>query len=227
MSAPTEALKAIREFVLSVKFDPTGADFSGPSARQTYRRFHALLLWELAVDRDDVQSDIRLYFREFLSDCATAYYLNFVGFYKAARLCSRGSIENLLRVLVASAGENVLEINTIPDLVNRCRQIWAHTPERLEVVNTIYSIYSELCNTVHSVSIDYMSLRIPFDKVSEQNSTHYAENIGIIDRLFKSAGEALFFNFSSLLHTLHFRNADYIRDSVSAEVKRSVQEEQG
>lgn len=224
MSSPSTALAEIKSFISSLRLDPSGVDFSSDVARRVYRRFHALLLWELVIDQDSQDPTVRLYCREMLSDLATSYFLNFIGAYKASRLTARGGIENTLRVLTAVRGVNILELNSVPALVSGCKDAWASNVLKVQLIGSMYSLYGELCNTVHSSAIDYMSLRVPFERIVEQDTAQYDDNARLLDSLFHLVGEALFLTFHDLLNLMEFKNADYIRDSVSAEIKRNCLE---
>jgi hypothetical protein len=225
LSSPKHELTNIKAFIESLSIDPSAADFSTGDARRIYRRFHALLIWGLVIDAEGEVSTVRLYFKEALSDLSTAYFLSFIGAYKAARLSTRGAIENIVRVLVADSGEDVLALNTIPGLITAAQSSWTKdSTYRAGIINNLYIIYGDLCNTVHAVSIDYMSLRIPFERVLEQDKGSFAGNADMLDDLFRLSGEALYLTFHQKLDRVGFRNADLVRDSVSASIKRAANE---
>lgn len=224
MSDTSAALDEIKSFVSNTRVEPSGADFDSVEARRIYRLFHALLIWEIVIDRDTTHPVVRLYFREALSDLATSYLLNFLGLYKSARLSYRGAIENIVRVFAASASVDVLSINSIPTLINRCQDAWASTPAKVQRLNSLYVIYGELCNTVHSTSVDYMSLKVPFQTLLTQDSEEFRLNMTIFDKLLKEMGEALYLTFHAILASIEFKNADYISDSLTADAKKAVLE---
>ena len=222
MVAPSQALLDIQEFLSTLKVDVTSPDFSTQDARRVYRRFHAFLLWEIPLDRDDVDASIRLYNRECLADIASSYMLNFMGAYKSARLGLRGSIENSIRVFTASSGVDVLTINSVYELIESCKAHWATSPQKVQALSNMYGLYGELCKTVHSTSVGYMSLRVPFETMLKFDKGEFDGNCRLIDKTLKAVGEGYFLEFHGLLNRLDFKSADYVRDSVEAEVKRSV-----
>lgn len=222
MTTPAKALAEIKIFLADFRLEVSDVDLSSEQARCLYRRFHALLLWDVVVDRDEFSPTIRLYTREHLADLATGYFLTLASCYKASRLCLRGSIENAIRVLTASAGYDILKINTVWELVEACKEKWAVDSLRLSILSNIYSIYTDLCNTVHSTSIDYMSLRVPFEKLFDYEKAAFLENANIFDSTMRLLGEAFFLEFHDHLNLIDFKNADYIRDSVEKQIKKAV-----
>lgn len=220
--APGKALLEIKEFLAGFTIDVNSPDFSSQNARQLYRRFHAVLLWEIPVDHDEIDATIRLYSRECLADLASSYMLTLMGGYKAARLGLRGAIENAIRVFTAASGQDVLVINSVYDLVESCKSHWATTPLKVQTLTNLYSLYGDLCKTVHSSSVDYMSLRVPFETIMQFDKNEFARNASLIDSTLKSIGEGYFIQFHQLLHKIDFKNADYIRDSIEADIKSQV-----
>ena len=222
MTKPQVGLGEIKAFIGSFTVPTDHSDFHSQKARGLYRRFHALLLWEIPLDSDRQAPAVRLYLRESLSDTASAYMLNFMGGYKAARLCLRGAIENSIRAITAAAGVDILTITSVYALVDHCRRDWATTPKRLETLNNLYGIYTELCNTVHSTSVGYMALRVPFEKIFEYEEAIERSNASVMNNTMKLIGDAFYLTFHASLEGLDYRNADYIRDTVEAVVKREA-----
>ena len=133
MTSPSAALKEIKRYVEDRKLNVDGFDITSANSKELYRRFHALLLWQIPLDVNGRSETERLYFRECLSDFATAYYLNISGLYKASKIVTRSGIENLFRVLLAEKS-NLDDLNTVPKLVTECKIIWGREPIKLQII---------------------------------------------------------------------------------------------
>jgi hypothetical protein len=215
---PAAALKDIKEFIKKTSLDSSTIEPSDKRARSLYRRFHALLIWDYLVDRDDFDAITRLYTRECVSDISTAYFLTSIGVYKAARLSLRSGIENAFRVTIADAGCEIGSIATVPDLVNSAKKV-AKTDPQKNRIDILYEIYGRLCLTVHSAEVRYMSLKVPFEKILETSVDSAKENYFELDNTLKRINEALFIALGHHLHLIDFKNADLLRDAVEAVVK--------
>lgn len=221
MTSSSTALKQIKKYVEGRKLKVDGFDIKSANSKELYRRFHALLIWQLPLDVDGRPETERLYFRECLSDFATAYYLNINGLYKASKIVARSGIENLFRVLIAEKS-NLDDLNTVPKLVTECKAIWGKDPIKLRIITSLYGLYGDLCKVVHSVAVEHMSLRVPFERIQEQSKPSYLEISKVLNNIFEIAGSALYLEYHALLNGVGFRNADLIRDSIKSEIKRIV-----
>lgn len=215
---PTQALKEIREFIGNLKLDGSYIDPNSKSLRTLYRRFHALLIWDLLVDRDEFDNQTRLYMRECVSDISAAYFLTATGVYKPARLSLRSGIENAFRVLISERGHQVSDFQSVPELVTAAKTC-AKTENQRTRAGNLYSQYGHLCLTVHSVDKKYMSLEIPFDKIINHDRFEFDNNIRELDTAIKIINQCLFVSLANHLHILDYRNADLIRDAIEAVIK--------
>ncbi len=69
-----------------------------------------------------------------------------------------------------------------------------------------------------------MSLKVPFEQILSHNEAEFSTNCAGLDGTLRLIGEILFMEFFSKLGRIDFKNADYIRDSVEADIKKQVLE---
>lgn len=215
---PAEALADIRSFIGDLKLDGTSIDPDDKTARTLYRRFHSLLIWHHLGTRPEFTEQTRTYLHECVADASAAYFLTGIGLYKASRASLRSSIENVFRVIVSEAGDKLSDYDTVPSLVERAKKISKSTNQNVRIGN-LYAIYGKLCLTVHSVSPEYMSLKVPFEALVQISAKESAANFSMLDSSFKLMNDALFIELAHYLHLIDFRNADLLRDAIEAVVK--------
>lgn len=215
---PGEALADIKDFIDDLRLTSEAAKPNDEFSRALYRKFHAVLTWDLLLDRPNFSDQLRLYAREAVADVSTCYFLTLVGIYKPARLSLRSGIENALRVKIAGSGCDVATITTVPDLVSTAKAC-AQTEAQSVRLGSLYAIYGELCRTVHSAAIDYMALRVPFERISQFDATEAQSNLNLLADVLKHLNEVFYIDFHQHLKLIEYRNADLIRDAIEAKVK--------
>lgn len=215
---PAEALTDIRAFVEKLQLDGASIDPSSKAARTLYRRFHGLLIWHHLGSRDEIDEQTRTYLQECVADASAAYFLTVIGLYKAGRASLRSSIENVYRVVVAESGEDLASLDSVPALLDRSK-IVSKTSNQNARIGNLYTIYGELCLTVHSASPEYMSLKVPFEALVKRSQADADGNFAILESTFKLMNDLLYIELAHHLHLIDYRNADRLRDAIEAVVK--------
>lgn len=215
---PAEALADIRAFIEKLQLDGASIDPDSKAARTLYRRFHGLLIWHHLGGRAEFDEQTRTYLHECVADASAAYFLTVVGLYKAARASLRSSIENVYRVVVAEAGEDLAEFDSVPSLLEKAKEV-SKTLNQNVRIGTLYGLYGELCLTVHSASPEYMSLKVPFEALVERSQSDADGNFVMLDSAFKTMNDLLFIELAHYLHLIDYKNADLLRDAIEAVVK--------
>lgn len=216
-----EALKEISNYISELKIKSDQISPNSPLQKKLYKRFHSLLIWNEIITKIGSNEQLKLYITEATSDISTSYFLSYIGIYKAARLCLRSGIENALRVLVSAQNIDVTLLDTIPKLIQASKDS-AQSDEQKIRVDKIYEKYGILCQTAHSVSIDYMSLKIPLETVFANEEKTLKSNLEITDACLKIINEIFYTKFHLELNNIDYRNADIVRDSVETKVKKEV-----
>jgi hypothetical protein len=215
---PKVALEDIKHFIDNLRLTSEAAKPNDEFSRALYRKFHAVLIWDFFLDRAEFSDQLRLYAREAVADISTCYFLTLVGVYKPARLSLRSGIENALRVKIAGSGHDIATINNVPDLVHAAKAC-AQTDAQSARLGSLYGMYGELCQTVHSAAIDYMALRVPFERISQFDAAEAQKNLEILGDVLRYINEIFYVDFQKYLYLIEYRNADLIRDAIEAKVK--------
>ena len=183
-----------------------------------------MLIWDFVVSEHSTNTQTRLYAKECASDLATAYLLNSIGVYKASRLCLRSCLENAVRVAASAYGLNIHNFKTIPNLFRSTKEKSNTYGKQKERIEKIYQNYNMLCKTSHSTSIDFMSLRIPFETVVMFDESESSKDIKLLEKCTSLINEIFYICFSSLLDNIDHKNSDLVRDSVQKNVKTEAAE---
>lgn len=215
---PAEALAHIRSFVEGLQLDGASIDPDSTAARTLYRRFHGLLIWHHLASKDQIEGQTKIYLQECVADASSSYFLTVIGLYKSSRVSLRSSIENVYRVVASEAGEDLAALDSVPSLVDKAKAV-SKTPNQKKRIGDLYAIYGDLCQTVHSVSPEYMSLKVPFEALVRRSKVEESRNFGIIESAFKLINDVLFIELAHYLHLIDYKNADLLRDAIEAVVK--------
>jgi hypothetical protein len=215
---PADALADIRDFIEKLRLDGASIDPGSKVARTLYRRFHGLLIWHHLGSRDEIDEQTRTYLHECVADASAAYFLTIIGLYKAGRASLRSSIENVYRVVVAEAREDLSQFDSVPLLLAKAKDV-SKTPNQNVRIGDLYGLYGKLCLTVHSVSPEYMSLKVPFEALVTRSQSDADANFSMIESAFKVMNDLLFIELAHYLNLIDYKNADLLRDAVEAVVK--------
>lgn len=215
---PGEAISDIKSFIEGLQLQSDGIVSSNKDARTLYRRFHALLIWHHLSDRDEFSDQTRMYAHECVSDASAAYFLTSIGIYKAARISLRSSIENIYRVVISEAGDVVTDYDTVPALLKRAKEV-GRTANQKNRLDRLYASYGNLCLTVHSVGQEFMSLRVPFERMMDYDPGAASGNFNTMSEVFREMNDVMFIEMAHHLKLIDFKNADLLRDAVAAAIK--------
>lgn len=190
--------------------------------KSSYKQFHALLVWGLVSDKfNDGKLKKFLYFKECLSDISHAYFLNLCSLYKSSRSSLRSGIENAIRVVLFEKEIDVTKIGSVFDLFGEAKSAYKTEGVAQNLILRLNTIYGELCKSVHSSSTDYLSLSVPFEKLSEFNKKQFlAENERLRD-VCSIVNQIAFWLWDSKLGAAGHANEDLVRDAVPRAVKRA------
>ena len=220
MTKINDSFEQIKSFVKDLSLPCHGIDPLDQASISLYRRFHALLVWQLVFDnKDDVKSSG--HFDEFLSDISSSYFLYITCAYKASQVLLRSSLENFIRAILIARGVKTTEIESVWELFEVAK---AHFKQReidavVHRIGATHSKYGELCKIVHSVAYEYMSLRVPFSTIFEFSPEVSVKCETNMSNLFKIMLEILYLCHNTELDKLHYKSADIIKDAVSSSIK--------
>lgn len=221
MKRPDAALTEISAFIANFRLGDEAKVNLDNKSKSVYRLFQSLLLWQLAFDKEEKLKE-QGYFDEFLSDAASSYFLALTSAYKPSAVLLRSAIENLVRSLLAFEGVDVSKIGTVWELFSKAKESFKASKDTVRRIASLHAKYGELCKTTHSVSYDYMSLRIPFDKIFQHDTKKLAEASRGLKEVFNLANEVLYLVNAGALNAIHHRASDAIRDVISPTLKAKV-----
>jgi len=225
MSKLDDDLSEIEAFVRDLRF-LSGIGLSEHNRqlfRSAYKQFHALLVWgEVAEAQVGGLLPLKTYFRETLSDISHGFVMTLLHFYKPARLSMRSGVENLIRSLLLIRGVDATGIHAVHELFNRGKSHFSAEAAIANKVIQLEQIYGDLCKTVHSAKIDYMSLTVPFERLSIFQTTRYTSNMIILRNVSSAANQAVFGLWYAELKKAGHVNEDLVRDAVPRTLKRAV-----
>jgi hypothetical protein len=190
--------------------------------KSSYKQFHALLVWGLAIEADEqTNKHIDLYFTEAISDLSQAYFLNLCSLYKAARSSLRSAIENTVRVLLLHKGVDIAPLNSVYDMFARVKHEYKADTTCLLLINKLHAFYGDLCKSVHSASVEYLSLSVPFEKLSVYDAIPFFENNDRLRDVSSAMNQCAFWMWSPLLVQCGHKNVDLVLDALPRSIKRA------
>lgn len=224
MSKIDEDLKEILSFIQG--WSPQVPDFSDrkqyTDIKYSYKQFHALLVWGLVVGEIKLKDEKTVqYLTECLSDVSHSYLLNLYSLYKSSRSSLRSGVENSLRVILLHKMVDISAIVTVYELFNRSRIEYKSDELALKLISGMQVSYSELCMSVHSSKLDYLSVAVPFASLSEFQEDQFSVNNNLIRSVSSSVNQIFFLIWSQSLYLAGHVNEDLVRDALPKLVKKS------
>lgn len=215
----SKELKTFEEFLTGLKLSAEAKVEKTPEAKDIYRKFHALLCWQVVLSDDPSQiAKIRL--EECLSDFSAAYLLFLASAYKPAIASLRGGIENFIRAILHFEGVDSEGVGMVWELFVAAKDHFKRVDGNVEArIISLHSAYGELCKFVHTSSVEYMSLRVPFQCIFKYSQKEYVITRGFLADTFRLSHEALFLVAHTRIAAVHHRIGDEIRDALSPQTK--------
>jgi hypothetical protein len=208
------------------KFCPDATGFSDQYREllsSTYKQFHAVLIWNLAAEKTEGKgSQTKLYYSEGVSDLSHCFLLSLMHLYKLARMALRSSIENLLRTLLFIRGVDGAKFNVVYELFTAAKTEFSGEPAGTLILQKLEMLYADLCKTVHSAKIDYMSLAVPFEQLVSFSASRYRANLNSINSVATAANRIMFLVWHTRLKATGHLNEDFVRDATPRSLKREV-----
>ena len=207
-------------------FKPSTPNFGEKSSlakiKLSYKQFHALLVWGLVSERKSLNNTAEpLYFKECLSDISHAYFLNLSSLYKSSRSSLRSGIENAIRVALIEKGIDVKNIVSVSDLFSEVKSSYKDDVFAYELIIKLTVIYSDLCKSVHSADVNYLSLSVPFQRLSEFDETQFLAENDRLREVCSIINQCAFWLWSDKLSLAGHSNEDMVRDAIPRAVKRA------
>src|SRR5690606_461496 len=114
--------------------------------------------------------------------------------YKPSISMLRSSVENLIRSILLLRGVQVNTIDAVWELFAVARSNFLKEGEDWVVIriDALHVRYSEMCKTVHSAAPEYMSLRVPFERIFEFSEEVFVVTRHLVKDVFRLALEALY-----------------------------------
>lgn len=220
MKRASEALAEISDFL--EKFDAASNSKveTNDKSKNLYLKFQALLLFQIIKDKDEKLKKSG-FFDEFLSDSSSAYLFLLMSAYKSSITMLRSSIENLLRSILVGRSVDVTKIDAVWELFEVTKDHFRSSGETdaKDRVSALHGLYGDLCKTVHSVSYEFMSLRVPFARVFEFDEQLYLRGRRNLMVAFQNGLELLYLTSEAEIGGEHFKVQDAIRDAIPAKLK--------
>lgn len=218
----SDHLDEIKTFLEGYRASNPESVASKSAMKAAYRRFHAVLIWQMYFDKSTKFDDAtRQYTNEYTADISQGLLSALMGFYKPSRMMLRSSIENFIRVACLIDGKKPFSAKTVHGLIAIFKKTTLRSnPDTNTALLFLIQNYGDLCNYVHTTSSLNMDLRIPFSKIVESdpiNSTSCFENISSI---CQAINKILFKLCPDTLQSMHHRDADFIRDLLPATMKQ-------
>jgi hypothetical protein len=215
----------LREFLATYRIDDPLAEGAVMTAYKTFDRdLYAFLLWgferDLYVDR--VFSDADLHLREALSDLSAANFCALSALYKPAMMSLRSSVENFVKFSLAQQGIPIDDTKSTYELNERFKLAFSADPPPVKYFSgTVLTIYSDLCQYVHSANINFMNQSVAFAQMLRVDSDKAADGIGRL-HLSCRAFSAVLLRLHGAPSRIHHRHRDFILDRLPRSLKRAV-----
>lgn len=225
MSKLDNDIAEIEKFISDIHFVSASslASTNRIALRAAYKQFHSLLIWSLIAESQDSKLDsMKLYFREALSDVSHGFMLTLMNLYKPAKISLRSGVENFIRSFLIYRGIDASEISAVYELFDTAKSAFRNDIIIEKNVSSLISDYSDLCKAVHSSKIDYMSLTVPFERLSAFFGSRYNLNMVTLRSVCTSANQLAFLLWNDQLNKVGHENEDYVRDSIPKNVKRAA-----
>lgn len=215
------ALTQIKQFIEKLEIASDNINPKSALQKSLYKQFHALLVWNHLSNTDLIDESSEYFLRESISDSSVAYFLTSIGVYKQSRTCLRSAIENAMRSIVANSGADVSKFNTIPELFKFAKTT-SEIKSFTDSCDYLYSQYKNLCLTVHSAAIEYMSLVVPFSEIIDINIDEANGNFVLIKNVYSKINEVMYVSYGSVLPRAYYKHADAILDALPSSLKSEV-----
>lgn len=215
-------LREISEFISSPKIQTPNIKNTNLQSciKSSYKQFHALLVWGLVIREDEKEnSELSLYFTECLSDISHSYLLNLYSLYKSSRSSLRSGIENAVRVVLLDKKESVTDVSSVYELFALLKKNYSDVHYK-DPIYHLHQSYGELCKSVHSAKLNYLSQTIPFDNLSLLDEAEFISNNEMLRKSCSSLNQMLFLTWDTKLKLAGHANEDLVRDALPKGVKR-------
>lgn len=209
----------IANFIAEQKYSAPFFKSSGP-VNSCYKKFFAVLLQRLGAHKTAISEQSRIFLDEAASDLSYAFYLTALGFYKPARLCLRGSIENVLRYALDSQGldPKPLSISQMFDAV----KVHAEYAPITSAIVALKSCYSKLCKSSHTIDIQFMAHKIPFSELVESDKTKFDSNLSDFAKVSSGIAIILYVASREGFQKLTPEQQDLVRIEIPNSIKKSL-----
>lgn len=106
----------------------------------------------------------------------------------------RSGVENVVRALLILEGHKANEIEAVWELFAVARSTFLSAGKDVMVlrVDALHTRYGEMCKTVHSAAPEYMSLRVPFERIFEIDDEKFRITQRLLVDVFRIAAEAFY-----------------------------------
>ena len=188
-----------------------------------YKQFHSLLIWGFCYETDiNVSETEKLFFKETLSDLSHSLFLLLLNLYKPSRFSIRSSIENFVRAILISRKIDVGSISTVHGLFDEANLVFKNHEEIKNRIGELRGIYSELCKSAHSVKIDYLSLTIPLNQITDFDQKAYTDISKVFLSVCRLINQITFLIHHDIISLAGHRNSDALNDSIPNALKRKI-----
>jgi hypothetical protein len=216
-------LDEIFQFIKALKFSSKISAAELALIKSAYKQFHSLLIWGIVGEKEpNSPLPIRTYCREGLSDCSHAFFLTLLDLYKPARGSLRGAVENFLRLSLMYGGVDPTEETRVYELWRLGKKNFASVAGATDAIQHLEVLYSELCKTVHASKINYMSLAVPFETLSEFHAGRFKSNFTLMKSVYARENQLLFLIKHRALRLVGHKNEDFVRDALPPTIKRAA-----
>lgn len=225
MSKLDDDITEIEAFLTKLRFSSNidNSEQTRASFKSAYKQFHALLVWgTIAESHLTGHASARIYFRETLSDVSHALVLTLLNLYKPARTSLRSGIENFFRALLLIRNIDATRIRNVYELFDQVEDSFSKESLVASNIHKLRATYGDLCKTVHSTKIDYMSLSIPFERLNDFHSSRFNSNLVVIRSAITAANQVIFCLWHEELKKAGRSNDDFVRDAIPRSLKRAI-----
>jgi hypothetical protein len=150
--------------------------------------------------------------------------LSLLGYYKPARNSARSAIENVIRSCLFLRKVEADKILSTYELFATAKSTFGAEPQMAKLISQLENQYKELCKTVHSAKVDYMSLSIPFEVLNKFDKAKYTTNVDLLRKVCATSNQTMFWLLHGELRRAGHINEDFVRDAIPRTLKRAVGE---
>jgi hypothetical protein len=107
------------------------------------------------------------------------------------------------------------------DMFARAKHEYKSDTTARALIEKLHAHYGELCKSVHSSILDYLSLEVPFERLSAFDGSSFKHNNEMMRDISSIFNQCAFWLWYEALHECGHKNQDMVLDALPNSIKRA------